>query len=295
MKINIATSSLASLPLLTRLAKKEQLSKIFIPKGLSVFENHLKTFFSHIEIQTCNKNFAQDGDFLFGADLLLIFGFPFRIKPIPDKAFNIHFGELPENRGPEPLFWTLKQNKKIAYVTIHEVTEALDAGPIYSQKGYPIMPGETLGLLNSRLANLIVPQVEAFILEKGKPQVQEEANAQYQRRPNNMDLMIDWVHMRSKEIENLVLACNPNFIGARTTFNKIPFQIVEAFVPPQFNLTEEQKTKKPGDVIIANEHGLAVLTSDFKALFITVGHMNEGTFSAIKLINMGIDESIRFI
>ena len=295
MRINVAVSSLVSLPLIADLAQKKQLNKIYIPKNLLVFEEHLRSQYTQIDIQKCTAKFTRENDLSSGADLLLVFGFPYLIKPIPHKTFNIHFGELPENRGPEPLFWTLKQGKKIAYVTIHQLDRSFDTGPVYSQKGYPIMPRENQGILHARLGNLVLAQIQSFIENIGEPEVQDEVSARYYTRPEDQDLHIDWQTMSALQIENLVRACNPNYIGARTSFKGVPIQLVEVFIHSQFELTEEQKTKKPGQVILSNQQGLAVLTADLKALFITVAHMNEGTFSALKLIQMGINEQIKFL
>ena len=103
MKINLAVNSLASLPIISVLEQKNQL-KIYIPENLLLFEKHLKSQYAHIEIQKCHAGYTRENDLTSGADILLVFGFPYLIKPITHKTFNIHFGELPENRGPEPSF-----------------------------------------------------------------------------------------------------------------------------------------------------------------------------------------------
>ena len=53
MRINVAVSSLVSLPLIADLAQKKQLNKIYIPKNLLVFEEHLRSQYTQIDIQKC--------------------------------------------------------------------------------------------------------------------------------------------------------------------------------------------------------------------------------------------------
>ncbi len=294
MKINLATCSRAALPLINLLEKQGRINKIFIPESHRSFGEHIKAVSKDLPIIVCKKTEVDEQDLTIGSDLLLVFGFPYKLPSYSKKAYNVHFGELPENRGPEPLFWTLKYGKKIAYITIHEITRSFDSGPIYSQKGYPILPGENEGLLNSRLGNLIIPQIESFLNDMPPPKDQNQEEVQYFSHPQDQDLKINWQKMRGEEIQNLANACNPNYIGARTSFNGVPIQLVEVYVHPQFELSEEQKTKTPGQVILANQQGLAVLTSDGLPLFISVAHMHEGTFSSIKLMQLGINEETIF-
>ena len=80
------------------------------------------------------------------------------------------------------------------------------------------MPGENQGILHARLGNLVIAQIQSFIENIGQPEVQDKVKARYYTRPKDQDLHIDWSSMSARQIEDLVRACNPNYIGARTSF-----------------------------------------------------------------------------
>lgn len=64
--------------------------------------------------------------------------------------WNLHPGLLPWGRGMYPVFWALWERTP-AGATLHELVEALDAGPIVAQREVPILPGDTGGLLHARV------------------------------------------------------------------------------------------------------------------------------------------------
>ncbi len=57
-----------------------------------------------------------------------------------NKIINIHNGPLPRYRGVSPINWALKNNEVKHGVTIHEITEGIDDGPIIAQVDYSIYP-----------------------------------------------------------------------------------------------------------------------------------------------------------
>ena len=57
-----------------------------------------------------------------------------------EKIINLHNAPLPKYRGVRPINWALKNNEKYHGVTIHEITEGIDDGPIVGKLTYPIYP-----------------------------------------------------------------------------------------------------------------------------------------------------------
>ena len=55
-----------------------------------------------------------------------------------DTIINLHNSPLPKYRGVRPINWALKNEEKQHGVTIHEITQGIDDGPIYGQINYPI-------------------------------------------------------------------------------------------------------------------------------------------------------------
>lgn len=63
---------------------------------------------------------------------------------IPKKAaLNMHPGILPQYKGVWPEFWKMKNKEKFAGVTIHHLTEGIDAGEIVAQIKFPIKKEDT--------------------------------------------------------------------------------------------------------------------------------------------------------
>lgn len=53
-------------------------------------------------------------------------------------AINIHLSELPKYRGARGINWALKNKEEFQGVTIHQIDELLDHGPIFSQCRFSI-------------------------------------------------------------------------------------------------------------------------------------------------------------
>ena len=59
-------------------------------------------------------------------------------------CINYHTGALPQYRGRQPLFWSILNNEKNIAISIHEMDEKLDNGPIIVQKFIHIEENESL-------------------------------------------------------------------------------------------------------------------------------------------------------
>jgi methionyl-tRNA formyltransferase len=96
-------------------------------------------------------------------------------------ALNVHPSLLPDNRGPDPLFWTFWRGDEATGVTIHLMDERLDTGPILAQQGEPVLDGMTEAALEARLATLggelLVQSLGTLADGSAHPQPQNEAQA----------------------------------------------------------------------------------------------------------------------
>jgi methionyl-tRNA formyltransferase len=71
-------------------------------------------------------------------DVAYVACFPWRIPPAllaaPAEGFlNLHPSLLPDYRGPHPMFWTFRDGRQQTGVTLHQMEESLDTGPIALQ------------------------------------------------------------------------------------------------------------------------------------------------------------------
>ncbi|MFQ5657744.1 MAG: methionyl-tRNA formyltransferase [Candidatus Methylomirabilales bacterium] len=77
------------------------------------------------------------------------------VLEIPPKGcLNVHASLLPKYRGPAPVPWALIRGETVTGVTIMEVVEAVDSGPILLQRKSPISAEDNAGTLHDRLAAL---------------------------------------------------------------------------------------------------------------------------------------------
>ena len=73
---------------------------------------------------------------------------------------NLHISLLPWNKGAHPVFWALFENTPLG-VTIHEIDEGLDTGPIIAQKEVPI---EADGLTFEDVHRQLIQEIEELFL-----------------------------------------------------------------------------------------------------------------------------------
>jgi len=80
-------------------------------------------------------------------DLVLSAGFRHKIPPeyleVPERGvINVHGSYLPYNRGANTDVWAIIEDEP-AGVTVHYMTEELDAGPIIAQREVEVYPDDT--------------------------------------------------------------------------------------------------------------------------------------------------------
>lgn len=100
--------------------------------------------------------------------LVVAFGrsFPLPLLEIPDEGWiKVHFSYLPKNRGLHPIRAAVWNGEKKTGVTVMEVDEEPDAGPILVKEEVPIEPNETFGELVPKVVDL-APDLAVDILDK---------------------------------------------------------------------------------------------------------------------------------
>ncbi len=154
----------------------------------------------------------------------IIFSFYYRkmismdILSIPRLgSYNLHGSLLPRYRGRSPVNWVLINGEEVSGVTLHEMVEKPDAGPIVSQRKVCITFDDTALSLYRKLENAaremlddVLPHVRYGNIVK-TPQALEHGSYFGGRRPE--DGRIDW-GMPAKDIYNLIRAVTRPYPGA---------------------------------------------------------------------------------
>lgn len=80
---------------------------------------------------------------------------PSEILRLPRLGFlNVHPSLLPNNRGPDPLFWTFRSGETSTGVTIHQMDAGLDTGPILLQEHIDVVEGISEATLEHQCATI---------------------------------------------------------------------------------------------------------------------------------------------
>ncbi|MFT3827591.1 MAG: formyltransferase family protein [Chitinophagaceae bacterium] len=233
-------------------------------------------------------------------DVVLVKTFPYLVPAqalsIPKYGFlNFHYAPLPEWRGANPLFWMIRNKTSMGAVTVHEMTETFDTGPILLQYAVPLSPDASFGLFCTQLAYAGL-QVSGALLNgllQGNLQKKEQdhTKAQWYGRPVATDLIINWQTMDAGDIKALVNACNPWNKGAATCWNGWMFGISNASV-----CDKQQEIAEPGTILSVDEkNGLTIACRDGKAISADVVYCEEGFYPGHHLAGFGLQKGNRLV
>jgi methionyl-tRNA formyltransferase len=76
---------------------------------------------------------------------------------------NLHASLLPRHRGAAPIQWSIIQSDVETGVSLMQMDEGLDTGPVLAQRRIAIDPRETAGTLTNRISLLCAEVVRAYI------------------------------------------------------------------------------------------------------------------------------------
>ncbi|MGC4088874.1 MAG: methionyl-tRNA formyltransferase [Polyangiaceae bacterium] len=160
------------------------------------------------------------------ADVALVLAYG-RILPRPVLdaprvgCVNLHASLLPRYRGAAPIQWAIIRGETESGITLMQVDEGLDSGPMFSHHRLPIGPDETAGELGERLARLAADVVEADLAEvvAGKRVAAPQREDQVTLAPplERANGRIDWSDT-AENVHNLVRGLTPR-PGAHTTLS----------------------------------------------------------------------------
>lgn len=238
----------------------------------------------------------QEWLFQYRPDAVLVKTFPWLIPAgilcIPPKGFiNFHYAPLPGFRGSSPLFWIIRNRVRLGGVSVHQMDENFDTGPLILQQPVPVPPDSTYGLLVSQLAfvglQLCGVLMHALLSGNELATMKQEGPSKWYSRPRPSDLVVDWERMPAAEIRALCLACNPWNRGAATSWKSWQFGITDITLPDHYTL--HVQTPLPGTVLYADaQNGLLVSCLHNQLLRINVIYCEEGFFPGHQLASFGI-------
>jgi len=195
-------------------------------------------------------------------DLLLVAAYgqiiPKEILEIPKfQSINIHPSILPKYRGATPIQSTILHGDLSAGVTLIQMDEKMDHGPILAIRTIQLLGRETFPELYKKLAELSAELVPDVLVKLGednlRPQGQDHSQATFTKLLGREDGKIDWA-TPAAEIDRQIRALNPE----PGTWTKLQDKIVKIL---EAEIINDHKIDLPGKLYVSAE-GLAVKALD---------------------------------
>lgn len=161
---------------------------------------------------------------------------------------NVHASMLPDLRGAAPIQWAIARGYQQTGVTLMQMDEGMDTGPILLQMTTPIGPEETAGELGERLSHMGADLLrEALpLLERGElnPVEQDHSQASYAPLLTKEDGFIDWT-LSARKIADRIRGFSP-WPGTYTVRAGSRFLITRA------KALDENHRFRPGTIMAAD-------------------------------------------
>ncbi len=174
-------------------------------------------------------------------------------------CLNVHPSLLPTYRGPSPVATAILSGDEVTGVTVMEITEQMDSGPIVAQQETPIGTAETTGELTDRLfqmgATLLVDILPAWAVGELRGQPQDNSAAITTRLLTREDGAIDW-RMSADQIARQVRAYDP-WPGTFTLWDGRRIKVLEASIAEAEHIDDAA-----GTVVSDGGSPLGVVTGD---------------------------------
>jgi methionyl-tRNA formyltransferase len=156
-----------------------------------------------------------------GADCAVVVAYGLILpKPILDAvplgAFNLHASLLPRWRGAAPINRAIMEGDPETGVTVMNMAEGLDTGPIAMTERIPIAPDATAGEVHDRLARLGADLMARALaaIDRGSLTLtpQPDEGVTYAAKIDNEETRIDWIKP-AKRVHDHIRGLSP-FPGA---------------------------------------------------------------------------------
>lgn len=196
------------------------------------------------------------------ADLMVVVAYglllPRSVLDAPRRGcVNIHASVLPRWRGAAPIQRAVLAGDAVSGVTIMQMEEGLDTGPMYLIERIDLAADETGGSLHDRLsvlgAEALMKALPGILDGSLAAQPQDDAQTCYAKKLDKAEALVDWSRPAT-EIERQVRAFNP-WPVAQTRFEDAMLRIWRAHAVSGVGAT-------PGMVMNATRNGIDVATGD---------------------------------
>lgn len=173
----------------------------------------------------------------------------------PSGCVNVHASLLPRWRGAAPIQWALASGDATTGISLMQLDEGMDTGPVFSHVETPIRSNETAGDLSLRLAELgashLTAQLPKIVSGDLKAEAQPDAGVTHARLLTKTDGVLDFSGT-AKSVVDRVRGMNP-WPGGMTWSGAERIRVHKAHV-----VAEDTNAGVPGQVLPGSEESLLV-------------------------------------
>lgn len=168
---------------------------------------------------------------------------------------NVHPSLLPRYRGPSPIEATILAGDARTGISLMQLAPAMDAGPVYTAREYPLDGSETQPELAHTLAvigsTLLIEQLPAILSGELRPLPQDDTQATYCPLLSKQDALLDPASLTAIEAERRVRAYL-SYPKARIGHNGQQLIVTAAHTAPHKN-TPLDRSCRDGVFLVVDE------------------------------------------
>lgn len=242
--------------------------KYLIAEGhqiLRVYKNKPEHGASTITSLCCNHKIPLADDkptlvdlnllILMGADMFIVAEY-LHILPYTDVkyAMNIHPSLLPKGRGPTPLPYLIN-HPTISGLTLHKISDVVDAGDIIIQLKVPLSNNESITTLMVKMHIESLNVIKTFFTDVDEyyDSATSQVNHSYWPRIDILDRALDW-NLPTSRIK--LLFRRFGFFGVIIKLDSVLYRVCH------IDAVEYEHSYLPGNVILEDESLLVISCLD---------------------------------
>lgn len=172
---------------------------------------------------------------------------------------NVHASLLPRWRGAAPIQWSIVHGDKETGVTLMQMDEGMDTGPILATASTPIRSDDDAASLSARLskmgASLLRSELPRYLAGELTPRAQDDTAATSAPMLTKQDGRIDWNHP-ARIVHDRIRGMNP-WPGAHTTLGNRRIKVHRSSP-----LTLDPEGAEPGEVTALDANAILVACSE---------------------------------
>ena len=220
------------------------------------------------------------------ADLMIVVAYGLLLpKVVLDTprlgCINVHGSLLPRWRGAAPIQRAIWAGDAETGVTIMQMDEGLDTGPMLLKVSCPIEPDDTSASMYSKLAALgpqaLLQALEQLAAGTLLSQRQDDSQANYAQKLSKEEARLDWTQPAA-QLARSVRAFNPWPVS----YLVVAEQSIKVWAAMAL---AEQHSVVPGTLLRADKEGIDVATADGTLRLLTLQPHGKNPMKAHELLN----------